>query len=194
MELLSLVSQVLMTLIIQQLQSYMVRHYYQYYSQVSVYYYYSMMFSILLLAVTGVFPDGNIIYFEENQPFVALNWFIYHPPDHDDPGVKIRYNQQILTDATVKLDESKYQSFQDSSFHCDSASSGDSTTYYSLFVISPTISSEGEYVLIVDTYSATITLGNIITIIVSLCGHHIGTDSSMRWLESSQAHVVLWNL
>ena len=75
------------------------------------------------------------------------------------------YNQQVLSDNTVKLDDSKYGVHEDSLFHCAQASSGETTIYYSLFIMNPTSSSSsGEYVLIVDTHSATITLG--ITIII----------------------------
>ncbi len=64
-------------------------------------------------------------------------------------------------DSSIQLDEDKYSVFIDANNECVMTASGDTTVYYTLFILNPTESSAGKYSLVYDAFTATVTLGEL---------------------------------
>ena len=108
-------------------------------------------------APTGAYPEQTTVYAQVSQLFVALSWYIYSA--NSDTDIKTYYREQLLTEDVMSNNNMKYSAHKDDTNRCLPSESSESTTFFNLFVLHPTLASAGEYTLVQDVYSVTITLG-----------------------------------
>ena len=87
-------------------------------------------------------------------------WEIYHR--NPIPVVKVFRDGVFLTNSSAPVDEEEQYRFVRDQTICFPTVNGEETDVYTLLLLDPTVSLQGEYEVEVDSFSGTITLGIIV--------------------------------